>query len=149
MESGYQSNSPASSLASSRSKLTSPRTNKQPFTYLRKKFSLRHASLTEDVVETDQKPLWFSRSTESPRYNPDDIIHVTNTTSTPAEGRRKQFQSKNDHFSLALDRQENIDDNDNVDDDHHCPSALSYDSYNSSVFSNSLTSLPRYILLFK
>ena len=52
LESGYHSISPASSLASSKSKLsTSPRLNRHPFEFLRRKFQLKHASFSEENHE--------------------------------------------------------------------------------------------------
>lgn len=150
LESGYHSNSGASSPASTRSKIcgssvgssfspynSSTRKFKSDrFKFISKTFKMGHTSLSEEIPENCSGMLegvdcrvdssWYSKSHEY-------------SNNVVAEGKRKMFQNKPEIFHVAVD--------DNAEDPDSRPVSRSLScnnsTYGSSVFSGSITSLPR------
>ena len=148
VESGYHSNSPElSSVTSSKSRIFPGSNPRSPvvkmkadrFQFLKRKFHIGHSSLSEEISDPesefhtiDHDKTWLSRSTEAPQL-----------LEPEADSKRRLFQGRHNTFHAAVTGQDIPDDL--VDDEsRNCPSAVSnLSSYNSSVFSNSVTSLTR------
>ena len=153
LESGYHSNSGASSPASTRSRLcgastglsfspynsSSRKFKSDRFKFISKTFKMGHASLSEEIPENgggmlegvDVKPdsSWYSKSQE----------YSNNSTNPMAEGKRKLFHKKPEIFHLPVDDTAEDPDSRPVSRSLSCNNS----TYGSSVFSGSISSLPR------
>ena len=149
IESGYHSNSPElASVASSKSRTYSGSNSRSPgiklkverFQFLKNKFHVGDSSLSEEIQESN---------TEFQSNHDMDWLHRRSSEATQllepeAESKRRLFQGRHNTFHAVVTYND-IAVDDHVDNEsRNCPSAVSnLSSYNSSVFSNSITSLTR------
>ena len=149
IESGYHSNSPElASVASSKSRTYSGSNSRSPgiklkverFQFLKNKFHVGDSSLSEEIQESNTE----FQSNHDMNWLHRRSSEATQLLEPEAESKRRLFQGRHNTFHAVVTCND-IAVDDHVDNEsRNCPSAVSnLSSYNSSVFSNSITSLTR------